>query len=161
MKKLSLKDIKSGALMGKPEPVAVQIKVNGEVMEFDTHVLPFSYSTAVAQMKAYGENKEALAGVLASVICDDKGNLIFTEDEIRTLFNQALVDAMWTKIVDINVLGKQLNSVETTKSSSKSASRSENPTVKSQTSRTEKSESTLPTSENTEVSTSEGDLSKN
>ena len=161
MKKLSLKDIKSGTLMGKPEPVTVQIKVNGEAMEFDTHVLPFSYSTAVAQMKAYGENKEALAGVLASVICDDKGNLIFTEDEIRTLFNQALVDAMWTKIVDINVLGKQLNSVETTKSSLKSASRSENPTVKSQTSRTEKSESTLPTSENTEVSTSEGDLSKN
>lgn len=161
MKKLSLKDIKSGALMGKPEPVTVQIKVNGEVVEFDTHVLPFSYSTAVAQMKAYGENKEALAGVLASVICDDKGNLTFTEDEIRTLFNQELVDAMWTKIVDINVLGKQLNSVETTKSSLKSASRSENPTVKSQTSRTEKSESTLLTSENTEVSTSEDDLSKN
>ena len=94
MKKLTLKDIKSGALMGKPEHVTVQIKVSGEDAEFDTHILPFSYSTAVAQMKAYGENKEALAGVLASVICDEKGQLAFTEDEIRTHFNQALVDAI-------------------------------------------------------------------
>ncbi|WP_336023484.1 phage tail assembly chaperone family protein, TAC [Acinetobacter lwoffii] len=160
MKKLSLKDIKSGALMGKPELVTVHIKVNGEEMEYDTHVLPFSYSTAVAQMKAYGENKEALAGVLASVICDEKGKLTFTEDEVRTLFNQALVDAMWSKIVEINVLGKQPSLTKTTKSSSKSASRSVKPTAKSQTSRTEKSKSTPPTSESTEASTSEEDLSK-
>ena len=160
MKKLTLKDIKSGALMGKPEHVTVQIKVSGEDAEFDTYILPFSYSTAVAQMKAYGENKEALAGVLASVICDEKGQLAFTEDEIRTHFNQALVDALWSKIVDINVLGKQLNSTKTTKSSSRSASRSVKRTVKSPISHTEKSKSTPPTSENTEASTLEEDSSK-
>ena len=80
--------------MGKPELVTVQIKLNGEEVDYDTYVLPFSYGTAVAQMKAYGENKEALAGVLASVICDEKGKLTFTEDEVRTLFNRALGEAM-------------------------------------------------------------------
>lgn len=161
MKKLSLKDIKSGALMGKPEHVTVQIKVNGEDAEFDTYIQPFSYNTAVAQMKAYGENKEALAGILASVICDESGKLEFTEDEIRTHFNQALVDALWSKIFDVNVMGKQLSLTKTTKSSSRSASRSVKRTAKSQTSRTEKSESTPLTSESTEVSTSEEDSSKN
>ena len=160
MKKLSLKDIKSGALMGKPEHVTVQIKVNGEDAEFDTHILPFSYNTAVAQMKAYGENKESLAGILASVICDKNGKLEFTEDEIRTHFNQALVDALWTKIFDVNVVGKQLSLTKTTKSSSKSVSRSANRTAKSRISRTEKSKGTPPTSENTEASTSEEDSSK-
>ena len=159
MKKLSLKDIKSGALMGKPEHVTVQIKVNGEDAEFDTYIQPFSYNTAVAQMKAYGENKESLAGILASVICDESGNLEFTEDEIRTRFNQALVDALWTKIFDVNVMGKQLSLTKTTKSS-KSASRSVKHTVKSPTSLTGKSKSTPPTSESTEVSTLEEDSSK-
>ena len=147
--------------MGKPEHVTIQIKVNGEDAEFDTHILPFSYNTAVAQMKAYGENKEALAGILASVICDESGKLEFTEDEIRTHFNQALVDALWTKIFDVNVMGKQLNSTKMTKSSSRSASRSVKRTAKSPASLTEKSKSTPPTSENTEASTSEEDSSKN
>ena len=146
--------------MGKPEHVTVQIKVNGEDAEFDTHILPFSYNTAVAQMKAYGENKESLAGILASVICDKNGKLEFTEDEIRTHFNQALVDALWTKIFDVNVMGKQLNLTKTTKSSSRSVSRSVKRTPKSPTSLTGKSKSTPPTSESTEVSTSEEDSSK-
>lgn len=160
MKKLSLKDIKSGALMGKPEHVTVQIKVNGDDAEFETFIQPFSYNTAVAQMKAYGENKESLAGILASVICNEAGKLEFTEDEIRTHFNQALVDALWAKIFDVNVMGKQLSLTKTMKSSSKSASRSVKRTAKSRASRTEKSKNTRPTSENTEVLISEEDSSK-
>lgn len=161
MKKLTLNDIKSGALMGKPEHVTVQIKVAGEDAEFDTHILPFSYNTAIAQMKAYGENKESLAGILASVICDEKGQLTFTEEEIRKHFNQALVDAIWSKVFEVNVMGKQSSLTKTTKSSSKSASRSAKRTAKSQTSLTEKLKSTPPTSESTEASISEEDSSKN
>lgn len=160
MKKLSLKEIKSGALMGKPEHVTVQIKVNGEDAEFDTYILPFSYNTAVAQMKAYTDNKESLAGILASVICDENGKLEFTEDEIRTHFNQALVDALWNKIFDVNVLGKQLSLAKTTKSSSKSVSRSEKRTRKLPTSHSGKLKNTQPTSESTAASTSEGDSNK-
>ena len=161
MKKLSLQEIKSGVLMGKPEHVTVQIKLNGEDAEFDTYIQPFSYNTAVAQMKAYGENKESLAGILASVICNEEGELAFTEEEIRTHFNQALVDALWGKIFDVNVMGKQLSLTKTTKSSSRSVSRSVKRIAKSQTSRTEKSKSIPPTSENMEASILEEDSSKN
>ena len=155
MKKLSLKDIKSGILMTEPEKITVEIKLNGEDVEFDTYILPFSYETAVAEMKAYGEKKEALAGILASVICDEKGKLAFTEAEIRTKFNQALVSAIWAKIVEVNMLGKKPSLVPTTNLSSKSESPSEKPTAKSKSSKSQKSKDTQPTSTNTAVSTSD------
>ena len=154
MKKLSLKDIKSGMLMGKPEEITVQIKVSGEDCEFNTFILPFSYDTAVAQLKAFGEKKEALAGILASVICDKDGKLEFTEDDIRTKFNQALVDSIWAKIVEVNVLGKTPTLAQTTNSSSKLESQVEKPTQKSKRSRSQKSKNTPPILKSTEVSTS-------
>lgn len=154
MKKLSLKEIKSGLLMGKPEEITVQIKVSGEDCEFNTFILPFSYDTAVAQLKAFGEKKEALAGILASVICDKTGKLEFTEDDIRTKFNQALVDAIWSKIVEINVLGKTQTLAQTTNLLSKSESQQVEATQKLKRSRSRKSKNTLPTSKNTAASTS-------
>ena len=122
MKKLTLADIKSGVLVKGLQKVTVQIKVDGEDAEFDTYIKPFSYATAVAQMKAYGEDKEALAGVLASCLADEKGELIFTEEDVRTHFSQGLVDAIWEKIYDINFLGKNGKSQEKTSSSVKSPS---------------------------------------
>lgn len=154
MKKLTLKNIKSGMLMGEPEKITVEIKVKGEDCEFDTFILPFSYDTAVAQLKAFGEKKEALAGILASVICDEKGELVFTETEIRKKFNQALVDAIWAKIVEINVLGKTSKLPQMTKSSSKLGSPRAKATRKLKPSPSQKSKNTPATSKNTEVSTS-------
>jgi hypothetical protein len=153
MKKLSLKDIKSGLLMGKPEEITVNIKVSGEDCEFNTFILPFSYDTAVAQLKAFGEKKEALAGILASVICDKDGKLEFTENDVRTKFNQALVDAIWSKIVEVNVLGKTQTLAQTTNLLSKSESQQVGRSQKSKPSRSQKSKSTQRTSKNTAAST--------
>lgn len=161
MKKLSIDQIKKGDLLGKPEKITVSIMFNGEPAEFDTHILPFSYKTAIAQMQAYGEKKEALAGMLASVICDEDGNPVFTEEDVREKFNQALVDAIWNKVVDINMLGKKSNSVPKTSSSSKSVSPSGRQSAKSKRSRTRKLSNTQPTSKNMEPLTSEEDSSKN
>ena len=105
MKKLSLNEIKSGALLGKPQPVTVQIKAEGEDFEFDTHIKPFSYATVVARWKAVGENKEALAGTIASCVCDEAGELQFTEDQVREKFSEELIEAIWQKIYDINNIG--------------------------------------------------------
>lgn len=141
-------------LMGGPEKITVEIKVKGEDCQFDTYILPFSYDTAVAQLKAFGEKKEALAGILASVICDETGELVFTEIEIRKKFNQALVDAIWAKIVEINVLGKTLKLPQTTKSSLKLELQQEKVTRKLKPSPSRKSKNTQPISKNTEASTS-------
>lgn len=160
MKKLSIDQIKNGELIGKPEPITVEIKINGEDCEFDTHIMPFSYKTAVAQMRAYGAEKEALAGILASVIVDDGGTAVFTEDDIRENFNQALVDAIWQKVVEINMLGKKSTSMPKTSSSLKSESQPEGPTQKPSRSNTAKSKNTKHTSGSTEVLTSGEESSK-
>ncbi|MCU7696195.1 phage tail assembly chaperone family protein, TAC [Acinetobacter sp. AYS6] len=133
MKKLSADQIKSGILLGKPEQVTVQVLVNGEKSEFTTYIKPFNYQSAVANMKAYGENKEALAGILASCITDEHGVPTFTEDEVRLHFSQALVDIIWVKIVEINVMGKQtLKSTTEKSSSSKSRSQPQDQSKKSE-----------------------------
>ena len=118
MKKLSLSEIKSGALLGKPQPITVQIKVDGEDFEFDTHIKPFSYATVVARWKAVGENKEALAGTIASCVCDEAGELQFTEDQVREKFSEQLIEAVWQKIYDVNNIGGKSATTDSEKTSS-------------------------------------------
>ena len=67
-KKLSLADIKSGILIDTPEKITVEILVNGEPCDFETHIKIMDYSTAIAQMEANQKNKEALASILAQLV---------------------------------------------------------------------------------------------
>lgn len=125
MKKLTLAEIKSGVLVDVPEKIEVKITVKGEVCSFETYIKIMDYSTAVAQMKAGVEKKEALASILADCIVDETGNQQFTEDEIRQHFNKPLIDALWEKIIEKNFLGKvniPKTSSETTSSGQNSSS---------------------------------------
>ena len=105
-KKLSLADIKAGILIDTPEKITVEIMVSGELCEFETHIKIMDYSTAIAQMQANQENKEALASILADCIVDEKGEPEFTEAEIRQHFSKPLIDAVWAEILKKNFLGK-------------------------------------------------------
>ena len=160
MKKLNIEQIKKGILVGKPVQVTVQIKLDGGDAEFETHIKPFSYETAVANLRAFGEQKEALAGILASCICDEKGTQAFTEAEIRQHFNQSLVDALWAKVIEINVLGKTSNSAQKTNSSAKSQSPQGVALKKQNNSQTKKSKLGQPTEPNEAHSTQVEELNK-
>lgn len=139
MKKLTLDQIKSGSLIGHLTPVSIEIDLNGEKFEFDTHIKPFSYATAVARMQAYGENKEALAGIIATSLYDEKGEQAFTTEEVRENFTQSMTEAIWSKLVDINSLGKEKsNSNQTQNSSVKSQLPQEEVSKKSDTSTIQK-----------------------
>lgn len=102
MKKLSLDEIKAGALIGEPVPVSIKIMFNDEEAEVDTYIKPFNYETAVASLSAYAEKKESLAGIIASCVTDKKGKPVFTEQQVRQHFNQHLVEAAWQKIYEVN-----------------------------------------------------------
>lgn len=130
MKKITLDDIKTGKVLGSIEKATINVPIGDEEYEFDTHIKPFSYNTAVAQLKAYSEDKESLAGVIASCLCDEKGVLLFTEDDVRDKFSQALVDATWEKIYEVNSLGKSKKLTQKTKSSVKSPSPQVEPSPK-------------------------------
>jgi len=104
-KKISIAEIQSGVLLGAPIAISVPITLNDEECEFDTHIKPFSYATVVARWRAVGQEKEALAGTIASCICDEAGKLTFTEDQVREKFSEELIEAIWQKICDVNNIG--------------------------------------------------------
>lgn len=101
-KKLSLAAIKKGELVGAPVPVTIEIVVNGEECEIDAFIKPASYDTAIKRYQAYGENKEALAGIIATRVVNAKGKPEFTEDQVREYFNDALTDAVFAKINEVD-----------------------------------------------------------
>jgi len=117
-KKLSLADIKSGILIDTPEKITVEILVNGEPCDFETHIKIMDYSTAIAQMEANQKNKEALASILADCIVNEKGEPEFTEEEIRKHFSKPLIDAIWQEILKKNFLGKVTATTNSSKKNS-------------------------------------------
>lgn len=117
-KKISIAEIQSGALIGTPVAISVPITLGDDECEFDTHVKPFSYATVVARWNAVGQNKEALAGTIASCICDEKGKLSFTENEVRENFSEELIEALWAKIIEVNNIGGKLKKMSSEKTSS-------------------------------------------
>ena len=92
MNKLSIEDILSGALVGKPELIEVDIVVSGEPRTFE--------------MNANTEGREGLASILADCIVTETGERVFTEEQVRLKFNKHLIDAIWQKILEKNFLGK-------------------------------------------------------
>lgn len=164
-KKISIAEIKAGALIGTPVSVTVPIMLGDEASEFDTHVKPFSYATVVARWSAVGQNKEALAGTIASCICDETGKLSFTEDEVRANFSEELIEALWAKIIEVNNIGGKLEKMSSEKTNSSQNSHSmesaETPSKKSKkTSRSKKSSSGANTPADAEASTQVEELSK-
>lgn len=123
-KKISIAEIQSGALIGAPVAISVTIMLGEDECEFDTHIKPFSYATVVARWKAVGESKEALAGTIASCICDETGKLLFTEIEVREKFSEALIEAVWQKICTVNNIGGKSKTANSQKTKSLQNSRS-------------------------------------
>ena len=117
-KKISIAEIQSGALIGTPVAISVPITLGDDECEFDTHVKPFSYATVVARWNAVGQNKEALADTIASCICDEKGKLSFTENEVRENFSEELIEALWAKIIEVNNIGGKLKKMSSEKTNS-------------------------------------------
>lgn len=164
-KKISIAEIQSGALIGTPVAISVPITLGDEECEFDTHVKPFSYATVVARWSAVGQNKEALAGTIASCICDETGKLSFTEDEVRANFSEELIEALWTKIIEVNNIGGKLKKTSSEKMNSSQNSPSMEsvgtPSRKSKrTSRSKKSSSGVSTPTDVEASTLDDESSK-
>lgn len=114
MKKISIDEIKQGnGLVGAPVPVTIQFVLDGEDVELDTYIRKFSYASAVAKFRSFQagqsddagappQDQTALAGIIASCVTDKKGKLIFSENDVREKFSQGLVEALWSKIYELN-----------------------------------------------------------
>ncbi|MFW1816001.1 phage tail assembly chaperone family protein, TAC [Acinetobacter guillouiae] len=142
MKKITASSIKSGALISK-KPIAssVEFLFKGEPASFEFYIKPYGYDVAIARMRAFGESKAALAGILASVLCDKKGKLLFTEKHIVEEFDDVLPQLIWEKVFEVNNMGKLTSLMTKTNSSVKSPSQQDDQSQTLETSNIEKSES--------------------
>ena len=104
---------KAGAFAGAPVEREISWEQDGEEMTATTFVRKLSYQSAVADIKASKDNRDVVAGRIASCICDKKGKPVFTADDItgesdpeRGPLNHNLTVALLVAISEVNGLGK-------------------------------------------------------
>ncbi len=62
---------------------SIKFKSGGETHEFTVFIRPLSYRSAVSEISAARLNKDALAARIAASVCDEKGNAIFTIEDVN------------------------------------------------------------------------------
>ena len=118
-KKILLTDVKAGKLVDEIEHTTVSFYHKGEEFEVDISMkqLPFAVTDDLHKRM---DNKEDVAFEWISLtLVDDKGELLFTEEEVRETFVQPMGSAIFNKVWGLDYVKK---AVETEKAKSEKAS---------------------------------------
>lgn len=76
----ALKDM--GAFTGAPVEKEIVLKSGDEEVTATVYVRKLSYHTAVSDIKSLSAKSDAVAGRIASAICDKEGNPVFAPGDI-------------------------------------------------------------------------------
>lgn len=136
--KLSIKNLAEvGAFTGAPVEKTVTWKQGGEEFSATVHVRLLGYQSAVSDLIAVAGKHDGVAGRIASCICDEHGQPIFTVGDItgdadpsRGALDGNLTLALLAAIGEVNAPGKNQSSPISTKSGTSSPSPSRQPSRK-------------------------------
>lgn len=111
---LSINSLKEmGAFTGAPVERQIKWKKGKKELTATVFVRPFSYSSAVSDIKAMSSDIDGVAGRIAASICDAEGKPIFTIADItgeadpeRGALDGNLTIALLGVIGEVNGLGK-------------------------------------------------------
>lgn len=110
---------KLGSFSGAPVEREVVWEQNGEEVSATVFVRRLSYQTAVADIYSSATNGDGVATRIASCICDENGDPIFTAGDItgeanpeRGALNHALTMALLKAIGEVNAPAKTKNSAK-------------------------------------------------
>ncbi len=116
--KTTLESLMAAGAFSKAGLIEETVKLandDGEV-EFTVFVRPLSYRSALSEIAASQQNKDALAARIASSICDEDGRPIFTIEDItgeadpeRGPLSNDMTIALLDAISRANGLGKRKN----------------------------------------------------
>lgn len=114
MQKLDINALKEvGAFAGEPVEREIEWELNGQKVKMTTFVRRLSYKMAVSDIKLSGDTGSMVAGRIASGICDENGQPVFSTEDItgdadpaRGPLNYNLTLALLTAISEVNSLGK-------------------------------------------------------
>lgn len=112
--KLGINELQAaGSFAGAPVEKQITWEQDGQKMTATTYVRKLSYKSALADVRAAGDAADMVAGRIAACICDEKGNPVFTveditgdADPIRGPLNHNLTVALLNVIAEVNSLGK-------------------------------------------------------
>lgn len=112
--KLSIESLSEvGAFTGAPVEREVTWKQDGKEITATVYVRRLSYHTAVSDLKATRDKKDMAAARIASCICDENGDQLFTAEDVtgdadpdRGPFNGNLTLALLAVIGEVNSVGK-------------------------------------------------------
>jgi len=104
---------KMGAFTGAPVERSVKWKQGDQELEATVYVRPLSYKSAVSDLIAAGQKGDAVAGRIASCICDAEGKPVFTPGDItgdadpeRGPLDGNLAVALLAVIAEVTNMGK-------------------------------------------------------
>jgi hypothetical protein len=111
---LSIQGLKDmGAFTGAPVEREIKWSQGGVELVGTVFVRPLSYKTTVGDLLARRDNGDAVAGRIASSICAENGDPVFTVDDItgdadpeRGALDGNLTMALLSVIGEVNGLGK-------------------------------------------------------
>ncbi|WP_313434404.1 phage tail assembly chaperone family protein, TAC [Atlantibacter hermannii] len=121
--KLTMDSLKqAGAFTGRPVEKDITWKQGDQELTATVYVRPMGYHNAVTNVLSIAGKIDGVAGRIASSICDENGNPVFTVADItgeadpeRGALDGALTVALLIAIQQVNDLGKT-NSAQTTSS---------------------------------------------
>ncbi|HIF4664641.1 TPA: phage tail assembly chaperone family protein, TAC [Citrobacter koseri] len=121
--KLTLDSLKqTGAFTGRPVEKEITWKQGEKEITATVYVRPMGYHNAVSSVLSAAGKIDGVAGRIASSICDENGNPVFTVADItgeadpdRGALDGALTVALLVAIQQVNDLGKT-NSAQKTNS---------------------------------------------
>lgn len=109
--------VKSGSFTGAPVEKEIKWKQGESEYTATVYVRRLSYRAAMSDIASLQANSDAAAGRIASSICDDRGNPIFTPGDItgeadpeRGALDYNLTVELLRVIGEVNSLGKQVTS---------------------------------------------------
>lgn len=110
MKKIDFDAIKKGSLLDDIQQVTVEFVHNSEKFSIDAHIKPLSYAKTANYFKAMeqGELADVTAEWVADSVCNEKGEKLFSKEEVENQFSHSLTIALLNQILHFNYLPKEV-----------------------------------------------------
>ncbi len=106
--KISLLDVKAGRLVGEIRDETVRFYHNGDEFEVDIRIkqLPFAITDDLHKRM---NNKEDVAFEwISKALVDDKGELLFSQEQVEQLFVQGMGAAIFEKVWGLDNIKKSV-----------------------------------------------------
>ena len=104
--KVSLLDVKAGSLVSEIRDDTVSFYHNGDEFEVDIRIKQLPFEVTDDLHKRMNKGEDVTFEWISKALVDDKGDLLFTEQQVRDTFVQAMGSAIFDKVWGLDNIKK-------------------------------------------------------